>query len=84
MGWFVNYEVEFVSHIDWDDEGVDASLGSFDVKHLYLRDLDTPRVILCIYSHNTIKEVLTVLKGLYSTGMRYRVYNTEEWQLFLN
>lgn len=81
MGWFTNYEVEFESHIDWDDGLVDASLRPFDVKHLYLRDLDTTRIILCIYSHNTIKEILTVLKGLYSTKMRYRVY-TQEWHLF--
>ena len=83
MGWYINYEVEFDSDIDWDDEAVDASLGCFHVKHLYLRDFDTTRIILCIYSHNTIKEILTVLKGLYSTEMRWRVYNTKEWNSLL-
>ena len=84
MGWFINYEVEFDSYIDWDDEVVDASLGSFDVKYLYLRDLDKPRIALCIYSHNTIKEVLDVLKQLYATEMRWRIYNTEGWNFFVN
>lgn len=83
MGWYTNYEVEFDKIIDWDDNDVKRCLKPFNVEYLYLRDMNKPRVILCVYSHNPVKSILIALKGLYSTGMRYRVYNSDEaWIVF--
>lgn len=78
MGGFTNYEVEFDNTIDWDDELVKSYLKSFDVEYLYLRDLAKPRIILCVYSQNPVEWILSVLKGLYSVDIRYRVYNSDE------
>jgi hypothetical protein len=80
MGWFTNYEVEFDEFVDWDDNIVKHRLEPFNVQHMYLRDLELPRVILSIYTpHNTIEEMLTVLKNLYPVTMRYQIYNTGKW-----
>lgn len=84
MGWYTNYEVEFTDTIDWDDADVTRSLSDFAVQYLYLRDMAIlPRVMLSIYSQDHIFDVLDVLKSLYSTSMRYRVYNSgDEWIAF--
>ena len=82
MGWFINYEVEFDDHVDWDDGDVKHCLQPFDALHLYLRDLDKPRVMLCLYSQHPIENILTALKLLYRVGMRYHVYNSDEWITF--
>lgn len=82
MGWYTNYEVEFEKDIDWSDHDVNKIL-PYTVQHLYLRDLELPRLMLSIYSHSSIEEILIVLTGLYSTGMRYRIYDkNEEWTTF--
>ena len=79
MGWYINYEVEFNNTIEWDDIAVKHCLEPFNVLHLYLRDLEKPRVILCVYSQNSIEDILAVLKNLYPVGMRYQIYNTGNW-----
>ena len=81
MGWYTNYEVEFAYDIDWDDYTVAKAL-PHAAKHLYLRDLEKPRVMLCVYSQEPVEDILVVLKGLYSTGLRYRIYNSTEWTTF--
>jgi hypothetical protein len=84
MGWFTNYEVEFDELVDWNDNTVKHRLEPFNVEHMYLRDLELPRVILCLYSpHNTIEEILTVLKNVYPVTMRYQIYNTGKWIKFV-
>ena len=83
MGWYTNYEIEFEDHIDWDDSDVKRKLQRFTAEHLYLRDLNKPRVILSVYSHSTIEDILVELKALYSTGIRYRAYDSSEaWITF--
>jgi hypothetical protein len=83
MGWYTNYEIEFEDCIDWDDNDVKLSLKPFNVDYLYLRDMDKPRIILSLYSHDSVNNILMTLKGLYSVGMRYRIYNSEEaWITF--
>ena len=80
MGWYTNYEAEFYDFIDWDDMDVKQSLQSFNVQCLYLRDMELPRILVCVYSQNTIEEILDALKRLYSTKIHYRLYNSnEEW-----
>lgn len=79
MGWYMNYEIEFDDEIEWDDNDVKICLKDFDVQHLLLRDFTTTRVIVCVYSQNSVEQILAVLKTLYDTGMRYRVYNSVEW-----
>ena len=80
MGFYTHYEVEFHQSIDWDD---DVTKNHLNVQFLYLRDLDLPRVIVSVYSQNTIQEILHILKTLYSTPMQYRIYNTKEWIPFV-
>ena len=83
MGWYTNYEVEFEDNIDWDDNDVKRMLQRFTLQHLYLRDLNKPRVILSVYSHSPIEEILVELKALYPTGICYRVYDCSEvWITF--
>ena len=82
MGYYTNYEVEFDEQIDWDDAVVRTCLEPFAAQHLYLRDLEKPRVMLSVYSQNPVEDILVVLKGLYSTGIRYRAYNSSEWTTF--
>lgn len=78
MGWHTNYEIEFADYIEWDEDKV-AGVLPYTVKYLYLRDLEKPRVMLCMYSQSSVKEVLYILKTLYRVDMRYRFYDTEEW-----
>ena len=83
MGWYTNYEVEFDECIDWDDDDVKRCLKPLNVDYLYLRDMNKPRVILCIYSDNPVKNILMALKNIYSAGMCYRIYNSDEsWIAF--
>ena len=82
MGWYTNYEVEFDCYIDWDDTVVRDSLQSFNVTYLYLRDMELPRVVLCVYSTNPVKNILDIMMRLYSTTMRYRIYKTDQWTPF--
>ena len=79
MGWYTNYEVEFKNYVDWDDCDVNRILESFDVQYLYLRDMDTFRVIFSLYSHHSIEDILANLKILYPVGMRYHIYNSDMW-----
>ena len=82
MGYYINYEVEFDCYIDWDDAVVRDSLQSFNVTYLYLRDIELPRVILCVYSTTRVKNILDIMMRLYSTTMRYRIYKTDQWTPF--
>jgi len=79
MGWYINYEVEFDKNVEWNDDDVRDCLTLFNVLHLYLRDLEKPRVILCLYSQTSIEDILAALKNLYPVGMRYQIYNTGNW-----
>ena len=82
MGFYTNYEVEFSDSIEWDDDVVKRSLESFNLTYIYLRDMELPRFILCLYSQHTLEEILEVIKLLYPAKMRYRIYNREEWTPF--
>jgi len=83
MGWYTNYEVEFENFIDWDNNDVKRCLIPFNVEYLYLRDMNKPYVILSVYSQNSINNILTALKSLYPTSIRYRIYNSDEaWIAF--
>jgi hypothetical protein len=83
MGGYTNYEVEFDDFVDWDDDDVNRCLITFNVQYLYLRDMDKPRVMLCVYSHYSVNSILMALKSLYSVGICYRIYNSgEAWIAF--
>lgn len=84
MGWYTNYEVEFDEDIDWDDLEVKRCLSSMDCQTLYLRDLNKPRVVICIYSQHNIRDVLTILFDLYFTDMRFTIYGLEAWEKYKN
>jgi hypothetical protein len=74
MGWYTTYEIEFAAQIEWND-----CLNQFNVQSLYLRDLELPRVVVCVYSSHSIEDILDALKTEYKTTMRYRRYNTAVW-----
>jgi len=78
MGWYTNYEVEFSDQIDWNED-MQSCLKKFEVEHLYLRDLELPRVIMCVYSNNPVESILESLKNIYKTDIRYRIYGTDVW-----
>ena len=82
MGWYTNYEIEFDEDIDWDDDVVKRCLNDFNVEHFYLRDYMTTRVILSVYSHHSVEQILAHLKALYKSSMRYRAYNSVQWTPF--
>jgi hypothetical protein len=77
MGWYTNYEVEFDESIIWDDDMVEMAL-PYTTKYIYLRELEKPRAIFCMYSHCSIDDVLAMLKSFYPVGIRYRIYNTND------
>jgi len=84
MGGYTNYEVVFDDFIDWDDNNVKLFLKPFNVEYIYLRDMDKPRVILSVYSHNPVKNILMALKSVYPVGICYRIYNSDEaWIAFI-
>lgn len=78
MGWYTSYEIEFAAQIDWDDVTNDC-LNKFNVQYLYLRDLELPRLVVCVYSIHSIEDILHALKTEYKTTMRYRKYDTAVW-----
>jgi hypothetical protein len=83
MGWYTAYEVEFNDFIDWDDNDVKLCLKAFNVEYLYLRDMDKPCLILSVYSHNSINNILMALKNLYPVAICYRIYNSDKaWIAF--
>ena len=83
MGWYTNYEVEFEDFIDWDENDVKLCLKPFNVDYLYLRDMDKPRIILCVYSQNPVENILIALKSFYPVNMCYRIYNSSDaWIAF--
>lgn len=79
MGWFINYEVEFDDGVELDDGDLKRCLEPFNTLHLYLRDLDKPRVMICMYSQHPIESILSALKSLYPVGIRYHIYNSGDW-----
>ena len=81
MGGYTNYELEFTDLSDWDDREVAKALTSYDCSVLYLRDLDTYRIILCLYSHYAIEDVVAILHGLFPGEAKYRQYGEEKWTI---
>lgn len=81
MGWFINYEVDFLEEIEWDSEKVKKTFVFFeiDVDILFLRDLNYKyqRCIVCLYSHYEIEQVLAILWSLYQVKMKHNIYLDE-------
>lgn len=84
MGWYTNYEVEFDEVVDWDDLEVKKCIEPMDCRILYLRDFTKPRIVICIYSHHDIRDILAILYDLYFTDMRYTMYSLEMWEKYKN
>jgi len=79
MGWYMNYEVVFDEHVDWDDQMVANCLSMFNCQFLCLRDLDETTIIISLYSEHDIKDILDVIYDIYFTHMSYRKYGTYTW-----
>jgi hypothetical protein len=82
MGWYTAYELEFEGPVDWDDDAVKHVLDGLNVRWLYLHDFETERVLLNLYSHHKIEEVLQNLFNLYHTQILYRIYESKDWTLY--
>ena len=76
MGWYTTCEIEFAAQIEWN---TNDCLKKFNVEHLYLRDLELPRLIVSVHSSHSIEDILDALKTEYKTTMRYRRYDTPVW-----
>jgi hypothetical protein len=76
MGWYTTCEIEFAAQIEWNTNDY---LNKFNVEHLYLRDLELPRLIVSVHSSHSIEDILDALKTEYKTTMRYRRYDTAVW-----
>ena len=87
MGWFINYEVDFLEEIEWDEEKVKKTFDIFeidDVFFLFLRDLNYKhqRCIICLYSHYEIEKVLAILWSLYQVKMQYSTYLKNSYKIY--
>ena len=82
MGWYVHYELDIQDNIDWDDEEMMDALADINCNFLYLRDMGSVRIILSVYTHHTIEEVLDIICKKYQCSIFYREYRTREWTRF--
>ena len=78
MGGYTNYEVEFATSIEWDEDNVKRVLEGHDVEYFCLRDTFPERIMLCVYSHTPLEAVLCALKSLYFVDIRFRQYATDD------
>jgi hypothetical protein len=83
MGVYTNYEVDFDTHINWDDLEVRAALRNFSCHTFYLRDMIEDRAIVSVYSQHHINDILKVFYDLYKSGMQFRHYGTQDWKRFI-
>jgi len=80
MGVYTAYEVEFLSHIDWDDEVVRTPFTKMNCFWMYLRDFPQQRLIINLYSTTLLADVLRFLIATFSP-LKVREYGTTEWRL---
>ena len=80
MGWYTNYELEFDTIIDWNDEIVGCHLRPFNIQYMYLKDMGVSRAIVSVYSQVPVETIIGILSSLYFTGIKYRAYmSDQEW-----
>ena len=82
MGGYTNYEIVFEKKVEYNNNDVENMTRDFDCKILYLRDNETTTLMCCLYSQTNITTILDILSNLYSTNMKYRVYNTMDSETF--
>lgn len=83
MGVYTHYEVEFNRRITWDDEVAKKEL-PLTVSWLYLKDFETDRLILSVYSQTKLEFVLGILSKMHPDAIvSYRQYTTEKWMQYL-
>ena len=90
MGWHTAYELELATEteIEWEDDDVARAVEHlYSCSVFYVRDetglVPGRRVIVSIYSGDTIQQVMSVLYGLYPISMKFRRYGTTEWTVRL-
>jgi hypothetical protein len=79
MGIYTTYEVEFLSHIEWDDGVVTIPFAKMNCFWLYLRDFPEQRLILNLYSTTPLTDVLSFLRHF--APLRVREYGSTEWMI---
>ena len=82
MGIYTTYEIDFLSHIDWDDYLVRQPFAKMNCFWLYLRDFPTQRLIISLYSTTPLTDALRFLISAYKVPLKVREYGTIEWTTF--
>lgn len=80
MGIYRAYEIEFLSHIEWDDLAVTIPFSKMNCFWLYLRDFPEERLIINLYSTTAVVDVLRFLSSI--SPLKFRDYGTTEWTDF--
>jgi hypothetical protein len=81
MGYYINYEIEILGDIIWDELVVHTKLYSYNCKWMYLSDMNNNIIIFSLYSTHEIIDVIYILKELYGFDVRYRRYIiNDEWK----
>lgn len=81
MGVYRAYEIEFLSHIDWDDDLVCQPFSKMNCFCLYLRDFPEQRLIINLYSTTPLADVLRFLISTFKVPLKVRDYGTTQWRL---
>jgi hypothetical protein len=81
MGIYTAYEIEFLSHIEWDDDLVGQPFSKMNCFWLYLRDFPEERLIINLYSTTPLTDVLRFLISTFKVPLKVREYGTTEFRL---
>ena len=73
---YTNYELDFLEHIEWDEDQVKLCLADFDYKTLYPNGA---RILISVNNQHNILDILDILFDIYFTDMLYREYGKTEW-----
>jgi hypothetical protein len=82
MGWYINYEIGFENHLEWDDAEVKKGLAEIDCYFIYLRNYEKPVAIFSLYMKHDIKEIANPLTYFFNTEVKYRLYGTDKWTTY--
>ena len=80
MGLYRAYEIEFFSHIEWDDDLVRQPFSKMNCFWLYLRDFPEERLVINLYSTTSLNDVLRFLSTF--APLKFREYGTTTWTDF--
>lgn len=81
MGCYINYEIEILGNIKWDELVVHTKLHNYNCNWIYLPDMIENIIIISLYSTHEIKDIIRIFKEIYGYDVRYRKYIiNNEWK----